>query len=143
MISDRQPNPEGTSLPAPWLRLPARQGKDDATETAKPYAAFQMYYTLSPNQRSLRQVASQLKKRETLMEKWSSRFFWVRRTEAWDRYQAEIVSAECERKRRQDAEKWTRREEEVLDQDFRAGRHMVFQGVQTMKLPATAESGRS
>jgi hypothetical protein len=43
------------SLPPPWLRLAANGGKAGATESAKAYAAFQLYYLTSPNLRSLRQ----------------------------------------------------------------------------------------
>jgi hypothetical protein len=125
------------SLPTPWLRLAANGGKAGATESAKAYAAFQVYYLASPNLRSLRQVALQLDKSETLIERWSGSFDWVRRTEAWDRHQAQIVAAECERTRRDDAEKWTRRERDVYEQDYNASRLMVFQGVKTAKLPPT------
>jgi hypothetical protein len=57
----------GRLFPKPWLRLAAKGGKAGATESAKAYAAFQVYYPASPNLRSLRQVALQLKKSETLM----------------------------------------------------------------------------
>jgi hypothetical protein len=128
------------SLPEPWLRLTAKQGKAGATESAKAHEAFQSYYTTSPNLRSLRQTGLLLKKSETLMERWSRRFSWVIRADAWDRHQAQIVAAECERTRRDEAEKWTRREHDVYEQDYNASRLMVLQGVKTAKLPPTEGS---
>jgi hypothetical protein len=139
-MTDLQPETDVGSLPEPWLRLAAKQGKGAATESAKAYAAFHSYYTTSPNLRSLRQAGLLQKKSETLMERWSRRFFWVARAEAWDRHQAQIVAAECERTRRDDAEKWTRRERDVYEQDYNASRLMVFQGVKTAKLPPTEGS---
>jgi hypothetical protein len=125
------------SLSTPWLRLPAKGGKDGKTECAKAYAALQLYYLTSPNLRSLPQVASQLDKSETMMERWSTTFYWVRRTEAWDRHQSQLAVAEHEKTRREKDAKWAGRVEEMLEQDYTASREMVARGVQSMKLPLT------
>jgi hypothetical protein len=125
------------SLPQPWLRQAPKGGKDGATESAKAYAALQLYYLTSPNLRSLKQVALQLKKSETLMEGWSTNFGWVRRTEAWDRHQSQLAAAEYEKTRREKDAKWAAREEELYEQDYAASREMVARGVQSMKLPLT------
>ena len=132
---DSQLEPDVARLPKPWLKLPAKGGKAGATESAKAYAAFQIYYPTSPNLRSLRQVALQLKKSETLMERWSRSFDWVRRTEAWDRHQSQLAAAEYEKKRREKDAKWTDREDELYEQDYAASRELVVRDVQTMKLP--------
>jgi hypothetical protein len=139
-VSDIQPETDIRSLPEPWLRLTARHGKAGATESAKAYSAFHSYYTTSPNLRSLRQTALLQKKSETLMERWSRGFFWVLRADAWDRHQAHIVIAERERTLRDETEKWTRRERDVYEQDYNAGRLLVLQGVKTAKLTPTDES---
>jgi hypothetical protein len=136
-VSDLQVEPDIGSLSEPWLRLAPKQGKAGATESAKAYEAFQVYYMASPNRRSLRQAGLQQKKSETLMEGWSRRFYWVLRTEAWDRRQAQIVADEFDRRSRKDAAVWADRKREVLEQDYSASRELVARGVQTMKLPLT------
>jgi len=136
-VTDSRPESDVGSLPEPWLRLPAKRGKAGTTESAKAYAAFQLYYTASPNQRSLRQTGLKLGKSETLLEGWSSRFYWVWRAEAWDRHQAQIIAAECEQRRREEAAGWARREREVIEQDYAAGRVLVERGLQIITLPLT------
>jgi hypothetical protein len=134
---DSRLEPDVASLPKPWLRQAVKGGKAGATESAKAYAAFQLYYPASPNLRSLRQVALQLNKSETLMERWSRRFDWVRRTEAWDHHQSQLAAAEYEKARREKNSKWTDREDELLEQDYAASRELINRGIQTMKLPLT------
>jgi hypothetical protein len=130
-----RPETDIRSLPEPWLRLAAKQGKGGATEGGKAYAAFQVYYMMPPRQRSLRQTALQLKRSEKQMERWSSRFSWVLRAEEWDSRQAQIVAAEFEQRNRQRAAVWADRKEELLEQDFAASRALMARGVQTLKLP--------
>jgi hypothetical protein len=134
---DSRQESDVASLPQPWLRLAAKGGKAGATESAKAYAAFQVYYPASPNLRSLRKVALQLNKSETLIERWSRSFDWVRRTEAWDRHQSQLAAAEHEKTRRENDAKWTDREHELYEQDYAASRELVARGLQTMKLPLT------
>jgi hypothetical protein len=99
-----QPESAIDSLPEPWLKLPARSGKGGATEGPKPHAALEKYYQASANQRSLRQAGADVKRRETLMERYSSQFFRVVRAAAWDRHEAQIAAAECEQRLREDRE---------------------------------------
>jgi hypothetical protein len=134
-VSDMQRETDIGSLPEPWLRLRAKQGKAGKTESAKAYAAFQSYYTTAPNLRSLRQAALQQKKSETQMEVWSPRFFWRLRAEAWDRHQSQLIAAACEKTLQEKHAKWTGREEELFEQDFAASRELVARAQQTMKLP--------
>jgi hypothetical protein len=134
-VSDMRPETDIRSLPEPWLRLAAKQGKGGATEGGKAYAAFQVYYMMPPCQRSLRRTALQLNRTETQMEGWSSLFSWVLRAELWDRHQARIVAAEFEQRNRERAARWADREQELLEQDYAASRALVVRGVQTLKLP--------
>jgi len=59
-----------------WERLPG--------ESAKAYEAFCKYRDMPPGERSLREVARRLGKSETLISRWSSRYRWVERVQAWD-----------------------------------------------------------
>lgn len=61
--------------PQPWERQPG--------ESAKAYEAFSMYRDMGL-QRSLRQVAAQLQKSETLIGRWSGTHRWVDRVAAFD-----------------------------------------------------------
>ena len=59
-----------------WERLPG--------ESAKAYEAFCKYRDMPPGERSLREVAQRLGKSETLISRWSSKYRWVARVQAWD-----------------------------------------------------------
>ena len=58
-----------------WLRLPRESGKA--------YEGFSEYRDQGIN-RSLKKTARRLRKNKALMERWSVRWGWVRRAEAWD-----------------------------------------------------------
>ena len=131
---------EIASLPQPWLRLAPKQGKGGTSESSKAYAAFELYYQASPDQRSLRQTALQLGRSETLVERWSTRFFWVARSDAWDRQRAKINADVREEKLRQRAEEWESRMDETLENGFKGGRALFAAGVQNLKLPASNRS---
>lgn len=59
-------------------------------EGQKAYEAFCKYRDMG-TQRSLRKVAEELQKSETLMGRWSGQWEWVKRAEAWDREQDKIA----------------------------------------------------
>ena len=130
-------------MPEPWLRLPPKRGKAGETEGPEAYAAFQAYYLASPDQRTLRQAALKVGKRVNLLERWSSRFFWIKRAEIGDRHQDRIAADAREQRQQKDGAKWDSRENEVYENEFKVGRIMVMQGVQIVRLPVTAESSRS
>jgi hypothetical protein len=67
--------------------LPAKTGKRGATESSINYQAFQYYIGLPASERSLRRVAHDLNKNEKLIERWSSKFEWIKRALAWDQHQ--------------------------------------------------------
>ena len=52
-------------------------------ESAKAYEAFSVYRDMKAD-RSLAKVGQKLGKSKTMMEKWSKKFDWVARAEAWD-----------------------------------------------------------
>lgn len=72
----------------PWERQ-----KD---ETTKQFEAFQIYRDMGVS-RSIRAVAEQLEKSETLIGRWSSKNDWVERCEAWDMEQ-DRVAREAQKK---------------------------------------------
>jgi len=111
---------------APWLQLLPRQGKDGATETARNYAAFRIYYRMGADERRLGRVAQQLGKSEKLMEHWSSRFHWWERATAWDdhltRQQQEALAS-------QSREKWAARRAERRERAYRNSQKLSQKGI--------------
>ena len=69
-----------TDLRRPW--------DPQAGEPATSFAGSVCYREQAPGQRSLRAVARQLRKATSLIDRYSSRWQWVARTEAWDAEQA-------------------------------------------------------
>jgi hypothetical protein len=128
------------SVAEPWLRLRPKQGKYGATESAKAYAAFQLYFQTPADRRSLRQTALEVGRSESLVERWSSRFSWVLRTEAWDRRQARISAAAREQKRQAEQRKWESRIDETLETGYKGGRALFGAGLQSLQLPASNRS---
>lgn len=59
-------------------------------ESAKAFEAFCIYRDMGI-QRSVRKVARELGKSETLMARWSGNYNWVERATAWDEEQDRIV----------------------------------------------------
>lgn len=66
----------------PWERQP--------NETTKQFEAFQVYRDMGTS-RSIRAVAEELDKSDTLIGRWSSKNDWVERCEAWDMEQDRIA----------------------------------------------------
>jgi hypothetical protein len=54
-------------------------------ESKQAFEAFEIYLGLGPLDRSLREAGLELGKSTTLMSRWSARWRWVERCEAWDR----------------------------------------------------------
>lgn len=72
------------NTPKPWER--------QESETPKAYEAFCIYRDMKKDgqERSLREVASMLKKSLTLVGRWSSKYGWVERVADWDDEQERI-----------------------------------------------------
>ena len=135
--------------PEPWMRLRPGQAKDGKTESAKAYAIFQRYLYSPPDERSLRALASKVGKHRTQLSFWSSRFYWVERIEAWDRRQSQIAAAECERRTREEAEKWEARRREAREEKYAMGKQlrqrgelMVNQPIAEKKINKTDAGGK-
>jgi hypothetical protein len=65
-----------------WLRQPYENGPA--------WYAFQTYRDLGP-ERSFRKLRERLNKSEGLFKRWSIRWQWVARVEAWDAEQERVV----------------------------------------------------
>lgn len=68
-------------LPPLWHQQPK--------ESNVAYGAFLVYRDLPPNNRSSQQVASEYARNWSLIRRWSARWFWVERVQAYDAFQAE------------------------------------------------------
>ena len=66
---------KGRADPNPWERQPK--------ESAKAYAAFEMYRALGPA-RSIAEVAKECNKNQSLLNRWSGKWKWVARARAYD-----------------------------------------------------------
>ena len=63
----------------PWQQLPG--------ESIKAYQAFVTYRNLEVKERLLQRVGSELVKSVTLLSRWSAKWSWVERAQAWDNFQ--------------------------------------------------------
>ncbi len=73
-------------------------------EGTRAFAAFTLYRDMGP-QRSVRKVAQELDKSDTLIGRWSARHKWVERAAAWDAEQDRIHREEAQRAAREMAER--------------------------------------
>ncbi|HUV09221.1 MAG TPA: hypothetical protein VMX75_15910 [Spirochaetia bacterium] len=80
----------------PWDR--------QSSETRQAFEAFQVYRDLGED-RSLTRTAAQLAKHWTLIARWSARWSWVSRVEAWDKHLDEINQRAQEQKRKEMAKR--------------------------------------
>lgn len=119
----------------PWLPLPSKEGKDGATESSINFRAFEQYISLPPGERSLKRVAQDLNKSETLIERWSSKFGWRERALAWDKHAANIAAQARERQVREQAELWARRREEQRESDYELRQTLMKKTSQLLSLP--------
>lgn len=81
-------------------------------ESSKAFAAFQVYLRLGP-QRSLAAVGQQLGKSGTVIERWSSKFDWVSRVQAYAAHLAEIERKIIEERAIDKAVEWSKVKESV------------------------------
>ena len=72
-------------IKAPWEMQP--------TDTPKSWEAFQIYRDMG-KKRSLKRVAEQLKKSETIIGRWSGQHNWQERVAAWEDEQDRLIRIE-------------------------------------------------
>jgi hypothetical protein len=81
-------------------------------ESTKAFAAFSLYLNLGP-QRSLEAVGRKLGKSKVTMEKWSTKFGWVSRVQAFAAHMAVVEREAAEAIARASAAEWGKRQQEV------------------------------
>jgi hypothetical protein len=126
-----------SSLEKPWLQLPPKTGKGGATETAVNYASFEVYRDLPVSERSISRVAQLLGCSEKLLEKWSSRFYWVERITAWKRHLDEVELGRRQQQAREKADLWIKREQDADQEMFDVSLIVIEKGLSLLNLPIT------
>jgi hypothetical protein len=117
-------------------------------ETAEAYRAFTFYRDLPPGQRSLERAGALHAEANggrqtargrptTTIERWSSRFQWVNRAEAFDAYLETLRRAELERAERADATKWAARRIEERDSEWDLRTALIEKAKTMLAFPLT------
>ena len=73
---------------------PEQPWDQHADESSKAFAAFQVYLAQNPHERSQRDVARTVAKSSALIRRWSTRYGWVARCNAYDQEQARLFVLE-------------------------------------------------
>lgn len=87
-------------------------------ESAKAFAAFQLYLNLGP-ERSLSAVEQKLGKSGALVARWSSRWRWTERVAAHEAHLAAVEREATEALARGKAAEWLTRQAEQRDEEWR------------------------
>jgi hypothetical protein len=75
--------PEDPNPVRPWVEHPRDPWERQYGESSKAFACFAAYRDMGW-QRSLKAVAEQMNKNPSLVARWSRRWHWVERAQAWD-----------------------------------------------------------
>jgi hypothetical protein len=86
-------------------------------ESSKAFAAFSLYLSLGP-QRSLAAVAQKLAKSQQLLKRWSTKFEWPARVQAYDAHLAIVEREAAEALARANAAEREKRKQKVLDEEW-------------------------
>ena len=86
-------------------------------ESSKAFTAFSLYLSLGP-QRSLAAVAQKLAKSQQLLKRWSTKFEWPARVQAYDAHLAIVEREAAEALARTNAVEREKRKQKVLDEEW-------------------------
>ncbi len=86
-------------------------------ESAKAFAAFSVYLSMGP-ERSIAAVGQRLGKSGALLERWSRKFDWSERVEAYAGHLANVEREATEALARAKAAEWLKRAEEVREREW-------------------------
>jgi hypothetical protein len=86
-------------------------------ESNKAFAAFKIYLELGP-ERSLSAVAEKLGKSKTLIERWSGKYDWPARVQAYAAHLALVEREAIETAARSKAAVWEKREQELRETEW-------------------------
>jgi len=82
--SGSSPDPHPSQSAQPWARLRG--------ESRKAFQALLAYRDLGPD-RSLREAAAHVGKHVSLLKRWSRKYLWQERVEAWDQHERQETEA--------------------------------------------------
>jgi hypothetical protein len=91
--------------------------EQQARESSKAFAAFTLYLSLG-SQRSLAAVAQKLSKSGQLLKRWSTKFEWPARVQAYDAHLAIVEREAAEALARANAAEREKRKQKVLDEEW-------------------------
>jgi hypothetical protein len=126
----------------PESRVPAWEPMP--RETPRAYEAAWTYFKMGSS-RSQSAVAEELGKRLSQMQRWSTRWDWVRRAAAYDDHLATVARKAIEKQASEDAAKWRRRAEEHREKKFLRGEKLENKADQMLAFPlatVTTEGGK-
>jgi hypothetical protein len=101
-------------------------------ESSKAFAAFTLYLSLGP-QRSLAAVAQKLAKSEQLLKRWSAKFEWPSRVQAYDAHLAIVEREAAEALARANAAEREKRKQQVLDEEWELHGEAIRAGREALK----------
>jgi len=101
-------------------------------ESTKAFAAFSLYLSLGP-QRSLAVVAQKLAKSQQLLKRWSTKFEWPARVQAYDAHLAVVEREAAEALARANAAEREKRKQQVLDEEWELHNDAIRAGREALK----------
>lgn len=119
-------------MPLPFEQLPK--------ESAKAFAAFSVYLSLGP-ERSIRAVGEKLGKSEGLLERWSRKFDWPARVQAYAANLAVLEREATEALARTSAAQWLTRREEHRQEEWLIRSELIAAGRKVLKRFTDGDKG--
>ncbi len=105
---------------------------DNRLESSKAFAAFNLYLNLGP-QRSLAAVAQKLSKSGQLLKRWSTKFEWPARVQAYDAHLAVVEREAAEALARANAAEREKRKQQVREDEWEIRTEALAAGREALK----------
>lgn len=112
----------------PWER--------QSGESAPAYAAAWAYFQMG-SERSLSAVARNFHKSKTLLARWSVRWRWAERAEAYDRHLHRLALDAQNKALAEEVERWEKRRSEQREREWSAAEALLSRAQQMLQLPLT------
>ena len=106
---------------------PVRAFERQPREGRKPFAAFALYLSLG-EERSYQKVADQLQKSSRLLRRWSKKFDWPGRVDAYDAHMHAVEVAAKEAFIRADAAEWAERGRKIREDEWKVSEELIALG---------------
>jgi len=103
-------------------------------ESLKAFTAFKLYLE-GGDKRSTRAVARKLRKSIALTNRWSARHRWQERLRAWTAHLQEVEAAALEKKAREEAAEWAKREQEFRQRRWNLGAALLGKADAMLQFP--------